>query len=226
VTWLLDATSYRSFVLPEQRVGGICPGAVFSGVTQPQAGKAHFLIQPGWQNSGPHHWQTLWESQLGDAATRVPQQDWMVPERITWTRVLEETIRSASAPVVVLAHSIGCLATVFAVTATPVAAMVLVAPADAERANAPGALHTFIPIPMQPLDVPALVFASDSDPYCILERARGFATSWKADFEIVTGGGHINAEAGFGPWPDGWLTVGAWLQRHGLEWPESEERHA
>jgi predicted alpha/beta hydrolase family esterase len=198
-------------------------------VTQPQAGaspKAHFLIQPGWQNSGPHHWQTLWEEQLGSAATRVPQQDWMVPERIAWTRVLDATIRRTPAPVVILAHSIGCLATIFAVTAAPVAAMVLVAPADAERADAPGALHTFTPIPMEPLNVPALVFASDSDPYCGLDRALAFAGAWKADLEIVTGGGHINADAGFGPWPDGWLMVDMWLRRHGLGWPESEERHA
>lgn len=217
-----DATSYRSFDALGQRVGGICPGAVFSGVIQPQAGKTHFLIQPGWQNSGPHHWQTHWESRLGDAATRVPQRDWMMPERIAWTEVLGETIRRTSAPVVILAHSIGCLATVFAVATTPVAAAVLVAPADAERTNAPGALQTFTPIPMGPFPVPTLVFASDSDPYCSLERARAFATAWKADFEIVTGGGHINADAGFGSWPDGWLTAGAWLRRHGLGWPESE----
>ena len=40
--------------------------------------------------------------------------------------------------------------------------------------------------------------------------------------EIVPDGGHINADAGFGPWPDGWLMVGDWLRRHGLGWPESE----
>lgn len=205
------------------------PAEVFSGVIQPQTGpnlKAHFLIQPGWQNSGPHHWQTMWEAQLGHAATRVPQQDWMVPERISWTGVLEQTIRRTAPPVVILAHSIGCMATIFATQAAPVAAMVLVAPADAERANAPGALHTFAPIPMEPVPIPTLLVASDSDAYCSLDRARVFAEAWKADLEIVTGGGHINADAGFGPWPDGWLMVGAWLRRHGLDWPESEVTHA
>lgn len=212
-----------------QRVGGTAPAEVFSGVIQPQTGenlKAHFLIQPGWQNSGPHHWQTLWEAQLGNAATRVPQRDWMVPERDAWTGVLEQTIRRTAPPVVILAHSIGCIATIFAVQTVPVAAVVLVAPADAERANAPGALHTFTPIPMEPLHMPALLVASDSDAYCSLDRARAFAGAWKADLEIVTGGGHMNADAGFGPWPDGWLMVGNWLRRHGLGWPESEVPHA
>lgn len=150
----------------------------------------------------------------------------MVPERISWTRVLDETIRHTTPPIVVLAHSIGCLATVFAVSSAPVAAIVLVAPADAERADAPGALHTFTPIPKEPLKIPALVVASDSDPYCTLDRARDFAGAWKADFEIVADGGHLNAEAGFGPWPDGWIMVGAWLRRHGLGWPKNEETHA
>jgi hypothetical protein len=198
-------------------------------VIQPQPDReigTHFLIQPGWQNSGPHHWQSLWEGQLGHAAQRVPQQDWMVPELTAWASVLEETIRRIPPPVVILAHSIGCMVTVSAIAAAPVAAVVLVAPADAERSNAPGALRTFTPIPMKPLATPALLVASDSDPYCTLERAEAFAQAWKADLEIVTGGGHMNADAGFGPWPDGWLMVGTWLRRHGLGWPENEGTHA
>jgi serine hydrolase len=203
--------------------------AVSSDVIQPPPDteiRAHFLIQPGWQNSGPHHWQSLWEARLGRAATRVRQQDWMVPECRAWSRVLEETIRRRPAPIVILAHSIGCLATIFAVANAPVAALVLVAPTDAERSDAPGALHTFTPIPMTPLATPTLLVVSDSDPYCTLERAEGFAQAWKADLEIVTGGAHINADAGFGPWPDGWLMVGTWLQRHGLGWPTNEDTHA
>lgn len=209
-----------------QRIGVAPSTEVCSGVIQPRRESktgAHFLIQPGWQNSGPHHWQTLWEAQLGHAAVRVLQQDWLVPVRTPWVSALEQTIRHTPPPIVILAHSIGCLATIFAIVSAPVAAVVLVAPADAERADAPGALHSFIPIPMKPLATPALVIASDSDPYCALDRAEAFAQAWKADLEIVTGGGHINADAGFGPWPDGWWMVGEWLRHHGLAWPESEK---
>ena len=150
----------------------------------------------------------------------------MVPECSAWASVLEETIRRTPAPVVILAHSVGCLATIFAIVKAPVAAVVLVAPTDAERADAPATLRTFTPIPMEPLVTPALLIASDSDPYCTLERAEAFAQAWKADLEIVTGVGHINADAGFGPWPDGWLMVGRWLGRHGLGWPANEGTHA
>jgi hypothetical protein len=215
--------------LGAERLGVAALSAVCSGVIQPQAdaeSRTHFLIQPGWQNSGPHHWQTLWQGQLGKAATRVPQEDWLVPERFAWVKTLKQTISRTPAPVVILAHSIGCMATIFAMQAAPVAAVVLVAPADAERPNAPGALHTFTPIPMEPLATPALLVASDSDPYCTLERAQGFAQGWKADLEIVNGGGHINADAGFGPWPDGWAMLGAWLRRHGLGWPKDESTYA
>ena len=200
--------------------------AVCSGVIQPQPQspiETHFLIQPGWQNSGPHHWQSLWQERLGSAATRVQQHDWLVPERVAWSHALEQTIHRTPSPVVILAHSIGCMAAIFAVAEAPVAALVLVAPADAERPGAPGALHTFTPIPMKPLGVPALLVASDSDPYCTLDRARQFAGAWRADLEIVTGGGHINFDAGFGPWPDGWLMVGTWLRHHGLGWPPERE---
>jgi uncharacterized protein len=173
----------------------------------------------------------LWSASLADvmggatshAAVRVPQQDWLVPERTAWVSAMEQTIRRTPSPVVILAHSIGCMATIFAIAEVPVAAVVLVAPADAERSDAPGALHTFTPIPMKPLATPALVIASDSDAYCTLDRAEAFAQAWKADLEIVTGGGHINADAGFGPWPDGWWMVGEWLRHHGLAWPGSEK---
>lgn len=148
----------------------------------------------------------------------------MVPEREAWVPTLVAEVRGTQSPPVVLAHSIGSIAAVFAMAAAPVAAAVLVAPADAEREGAPEALRSFTPIPRGPLRAPALVIVSDNDPYCSLERAREFADAWKADLEIVRGGGHINTDAGFGPWPEGWQMVGGWLRRHGLAWPGQETR--
>jgi predicted alpha/beta hydrolase family esterase len=186
----------------------------------------HFLIQPGWQNSGPHHWQTLWQERLGSAAMRVPQQDWLLPERQQWVSTLVRTIEQEPRPVVVLAHSVGAIASVFAQQQTQPAAVVLVAPADAERPGAPEALQSFAPIPMQPLAVPSLLIVSDNDPYCSLERARAFAQAWHADLEVIAGGGHLNSDAGFGPWPEGWQMVGRWLKHHALSWPADEGAYA
>ena len=148
----------------------------------------------------------------------------MVPEREAWVSTLVAAVRGIEAPPIVLAHSIGSIATVFAMAAALVSAAVLVAPADAEREGAPEALRSFTPIPREPLRAPALVIVSDNDPYCSVERAREFAQAWRADFEIVPGGGHINTDAGFGPGPEGWQMVGSWLRRHGLAGP-SQETH-
>ena len=38
------------------------------------------VIVPGWRNSGPGHWQTLWAQRL-PVARRVEQDDWAKPAR-------------------------------------------------------------------------------------------------------------------------------------------------
>jgi uncharacterized protein len=48
-----------------------------------------FLL-PGWQNSGPAHWQSLWEQAHG--YTRVQQHDWQRPLRGDWCARLEEVV--------------------------------------------------------------------------------------------------------------------------------------
>ncbi len=54
----------------------------------------HHLILPGWQNSGPDHWQSSWEQQLG--YERVLQHDWMRPLRGDWITRLEDHLLSNS----------------------------------------------------------------------------------------------------------------------------------
>jgi uncharacterized protein len=43
---------------------------------------SNVLILPGWENSGPLHWQTLWEQRHG--YVRVEQHDWTKPLRGDW----------------------------------------------------------------------------------------------------------------------------------------------
>ncbi len=52
----------------------------------------HTLILPGWQNSGPDHWQSLWEAEHG--YQRVMQHDWMHPLRGDWITRLEDHLLS------------------------------------------------------------------------------------------------------------------------------------
>jgi predicted alpha/beta hydrolase family esterase len=64
-------------------------------------------LLPGWQNSGPGHWQTVWEQQLG--YERVQQHDWLHPKRGDWTARLQDVVLDAPQPVVLVAHSLGCI---------------------------------------------------------------------------------------------------------------------
>ncbi|MGI8771724.1 MAG: RBBP9/YdeN family alpha/beta hydrolase [Acidobacteriaceae bacterium] len=177
------------------------------------------LMQPGWQNSGPQHWQTLWERRLGSAASRVEQRDWFHPDKEEWLAALKAYVVAEERPAVILAHSMGCIATAMLLAnggmeKSRIAAAVLVAPADTERPGEEAALSNFAPIPNCALGVPTLVIASSDDPYCPVERARAFVDAWQADLHILANAGHINAESGFGPWPDGWQLVEAWIRQH------------
>ena len=94
------------------------------------------LILPGWQNSGPDHWQSRWEVVYGDQ--RVQQHDWMQPLRGDWMVQLEEAVLAAPpGPVVLAAHSLGCLLTAawaeHSRNTNRVVGALLVAPGDAER---------------------------------------------------------------------------------------------
>jgi predicted alpha/beta hydrolase family esterase len=163
------------------------------------------LIVPGLGGSGPHHWQTYLERSF-PGASRVHQNDWDRPDREEWTRRLTEAVE-ASPGAVLVAHSLGCAVVAHAVARRPelpVAAALLVAPADVEPGHgAPDHLHGFASMPCMPLPFRSIVVASADDPYMVLARARTLADHWGAEFVDAGALGHINVDAGFGPWPDG-----------------------
>lgn len=165
------------------------------------------LIIPGWQNSGPDHWQSRWQREHPDYR-RVEQRDWDFPDRAEWVAALEATVAGAPAPVTLVAHSLGCaLVAHWAALATPARAKVtgalLVAPPDVERADMPPEVWSFRPLPGLPLPFRGLLVASDDDPYSALGAARGLAARWGCQFVALSGAGHINTDAGYGPWPAG-----------------------
>ena len=49
----------------------------------------HYLIVPGYSNSGPTHWQTYWANNMPDAS-RVEQHDWEHPHKADWCVVASE----------------------------------------------------------------------------------------------------------------------------------------
>lgn len=169
---------------------------------------ARTLIVPGWQDSGPDHWQTHWQQCLG--AARVQQHDWVTPRCDDWVAGLQRAVLAAGAPVVLVAHSLGCITVAHWVLRgeaawlrATVRGALLVAPADVERAAAPSPLRSFAPVPRLRLPFPALVVASSDDPFCAFERAVQFALDWGAGLRSLGRAGHINASAGYDRWDQG-----------------------
>jgi uncharacterized protein len=166
---------------------------------------ANVLVLPGWENSGPKHWQTLWEQRHG--YRRVEQHEWKRPLRGDWIARLEEVVLSCDEPAVLVAHSLGCvLAAAWAAhsqNTRRVKAALLVAPGDVERAEIRDQLPSWTPIELRALPFPSVLLASRDDPYCALERAKLFAHAWRAQFMDYGPCGHINADSGLASWPEG-----------------------
>lgn len=172
--------------------------------------RLHVLVLPGWQNSGPRHWQSRWEALYGDV--RVEQSDWMHPLRGDWMMRLDEAIGELEAAeespqVALVAHSLGCqLVAGWAAHSHKTArvrAALLVAPPDVERDEVRGVLHSFTPIVRQPLPFPSLAVISTDDQFCALDRARGMAIDWGSQVLEVRERGHLNSDSGLGDWPEG-----------------------
>lgn len=166
------------------------------------------LTVPGLNGSGPSHWQTLWEQSRPDTV-RVDLGMWNVPHRNAWATKLDQAISRTQGPVILAAHSLGCLAVAWWAQLTgqpygwPVAGALLVAPADVDRKDVGAELSTFAPAPRISLPFPSIVVASTDDPWVSIERAHSMAADWGSHFVEVGAQGHLNAASGLGWWPDG-----------------------
>jgi predicted alpha/beta hydrolase family esterase len=171
------------------------------------------LQLPGWQGSGPDHWQTRWEALHGDH--RVTQDDWDRPLRGDWMARLDEVVGEIdpATPIVLVAHSLGCqLVAAWAAHSgrtARVRAALLVAPPYLDAADMPPQLHSFQPIVRKRLPFPALAVWSENDPYCTPAQAREMATAWGCTLRCAGARGHLNGASGLGGWEEGrrWLAA-------------------
>jgi uncharacterized protein len=184
-----------------------------------------YLILPGWQNSGPLHWQSLWEAQL--PAQRVMQHDWMHSLRGDWITRLEDhllsigehsaqktrrqTAEKASKndanDIVFIAHSLGChLVAAWAALSKQthrIRGALLVAPPDGLREQFPQELKSWRPPVLQKLPFPSICVISSNDPFCERQPGKELAAVWGSELIELGDKGHINADSGLGDWPQG-----------------------
>ena len=167
-----------------------------------------YLIVPGWQGSPDDHWQSHWQKSLPNSA-RGEQADWLTPRREDWVAALAEAIAADSTPVILIAHSLGCITVAHWAATAPlqylrqVRGALLVAPADVERPACAPALRNFAPIPTSLLPFPSQIGSSDNDAAISAPRALELARSWGAEAGILPGAGHINVTSGHQRWEQG-----------------------
>ncbi len=190
------------------------------------------LILPGWLDSGPDHWQSLWQTAHG--YTRVQQHDWQRPLRGDWCAQLEHHVVNLialqkselqkqqilelqvdltgknvqNAPhIVLVAHSLGChLVAAWAAASRHTSAIrgaLLVAPPDVTQGDLPPDLHGWRTPVLQPLPFAATCVVSSNDPFCSANAGHALAAAWGARCVDIGPLGHLNSESGLGSWPAG-----------------------
>jgi predicted alpha/beta hydrolase family esterase len=176
---------------------------------------ADILFIPGYTNSGPEHWQTRWQSRLS-TALRVEQDEWSKPVREDWIETLVNAVNASTRPVVLVGHSLGVATAIHAVSrfTAPVAGAFFVAPPEVENpAIRPKHLMTFGPYPREPLPFPSVTIASRNDPFSSFDKAEDIAGAWGSLFIDAGEAGHLNAESGHGPWPEGLMIFSQLMAR-------------
>ncbi|GAB2183322.1 RBBP9/YdeN family alpha/beta hydrolase [Roseibium sp. LAB1] len=176
------------------------------------------LLVPGYGRTLPGHWLLRWRDKMPTAQV-VKQAELHRPNKKEWLETLVEAIDAAERPVVLVAHSLGCILVAHGAHALKgkIAGAYLVAPSDWDREGLVAEFDggDFKPIPEHPLPFPAHLVASRDDPYCDYARAEHFAKVWGTTFQDAGAAGHITLESGHGPWPEGMMSFAHFMKKLG-----------
>jgi hypothetical protein len=169
------------------------------------------LTVPGIFNSGPDHWQTLWEARHPNVR-RVQQRDWDRPVCSEWMEALDAVVQRLDEAPILVAHSLGCLlaAKWAAQSGRAIHAMLLVAVPDPMGPDFPGEAAGFAPVPSTLGGRRATIVSSADDPYSSPAFVAARVREWNAQLVALGAVGHINASSGLGEWPQGWAIVEGW----------------
>jgi predicted alpha/beta hydrolase family esterase len=171
------------------------------------------LIVPGLRDAVAGHWQTLLQDQLAAAGRRVRsvppmgRDDLAVAPRL---EAIEREAQEAEGPIVVVAHSGGCVMVAHWARQTrrEVRGALLAAPPEFDRPMPEGYptlaqldAGGWLPVPLGRLPFRSIVVASRNDPLARFDGVAALAADWGS--ELVDAGevGHLNPASGFGEWP-------------------------
>ncbi len=169
------------------------------------------LIVPGLRDHVPQHWQTLLAQELPEARS-VPPMGRTDLDCAARVRALEDAVAAIDGPVLLVAHSGGCIMVAHWAMQTRragrVHAAMLATPPDFERPMPAGypsmadlAGAGWFPVPKGALPFPSVVLTSDDDPLGQRDRVEDLGRGWGSRLLHLGAVGHLNPASGFGPWP-------------------------
>lgn len=169
------------------------------------------LIVPGLRDHVDAHWQTLLAARLPQVRTVPPmgKQDLDCRARVA---AIEAAMDAIEGPVVIVAHSGGCVMVAHWARltrhTTKVRGALLATPPDFDHPMPEGyptlaALDAsgWLPVPREHLPFPSLVAASRNDPLGSFVRVSALAQDWGSELVDLGEVGHLNPASGYGDWP-------------------------
>jgi predicted alpha/beta hydrolase family esterase len=146
------------------------------------------------------------------------QEDWLVPSRDAWVGNILREIELSNRPVALIGHSLGAIAAASAIAEAPagsIAGAFLVAPPDLESPALPAGIDPAFKekAPQAALGVPGVIVASRNDAFADYAFSEKLAHLWGLDLADAGEAGHINAESGHGPWPEGLMRLAGLLSK-------------
>ena len=172
---------------------------------------ATVLIVPGLREQVEQHWQTLLANELPDAQSVPPmgREDLDCARRV---QAIEAAVSHIKGPVVLVAHSGGCIMLAHWAKHTGHAQRIqgalLATPPDFESPMPEGypsmealRIGGWLPVPRQPLPFKSLVALSQNDPLGRWDAIQTLARDWHAETVDLGHVGHLNPASGFGHWP-------------------------
>lgn len=164
-----------------------------------------YVTVPGYGGSGLDHWQTHWERDL--PATRFRPASWDGPVARDWADALTRVLAEGDGPVVLVAHSLGCLAAASWLAehgpGDVVGALLVAVPDPAGPAFPAAATAGGFRVVRRRLPVPVTVVVSLDDPYADPGWSRDLAVAWGAEVAEIGAAGHVNGASGVGGWVEG-----------------------
>lgn len=171
--------------------------------------EATVLIVPGLRDHVAQHWQTLLAARL-PRVVEVPPMGRDNLDCSARVEAIERAAQSVQGPLLIVAHSGGCVMLAHWAQRTRLAVMgaLLATPPDFEQSLPAGypsleelRVGGWLPLPRAPLPFTSIVAASQNDPLASYTRIAELARDWNSRMVDLGEVGHLNPASGYGPWP-------------------------